>query len=110
MEALGSPQKSECARRPRRPAGEFTLRPEDWELSLSLLTSSLLSLNHIILYMNIRTMNIAAKKLKVPKEETTVEAVVHMNKDQEAVTASLVRGAGRPGSCPHLAGRLAQGD
>ena len=52
----------------------------------------------------------SSKKLKVPKEETTVEAVVHMNKDQEAVTASLVRGAGRPGSCPHLAGRLAQGD
>ena len=51
------------------------------------------------------TMNITAKKLKVPKEETTVEAVVHMNKDQEAVTASLVRGAGRPGSCPHLAGQ-----
>ena len=58
------------------PVGDFTLRPEDWDAP-------------IVTFEKLATFIEKAKG-------TTVEAVVHVSKEQEAVTASLIRGAGRP--------------
>ncbi|CAE7304679.1 unnamed protein product, partial [Symbiodinium microadriaticum] len=59
------------------PVGDFTLRPEDWDAP-------------IVTFEQLATF------IEKAKEGTTVEAVVHVSKEQEAVTASLIRGAGRP--------------